>query len=174
MNSKNRYFLFGIAVIALVFGVTAYFSWDNGLKTSSSQPNASDQMAVKSERVASQPQVSRSASVQQMIDSGQFAPPPGNTERVASSVSPFTSGTRTASSSMSQSVKGNGQEQAGVQQAAAVMFSSRSDKIAAAVVRQDSPSVSATAQAQSAAPPSPSQPAEFESPPGVGSAKGGQ
>ena len=175
MNSKNRYFLFGIAVIALTFGIAAYFSWDNGLKTSSSQPNASNQMTVKIERVSSQPQVSRSATVQQMIDSGQFAPPPGNTETMSSSVSPFSSGTRTASSGMSQNVKGNGQEQTWLQQAAAVMFSSRSDKIAAAVVRQDSPSVSATAQAQSAAPAQlQSGLPQFETPPGIGSAKGGQ
>ena len=173
MNSKNRYFLFGIAVIALIFGITAYFSWNNYLKTSSGQPNANDQMAVKNERVSSQPQASRSASVQQMIDSGQFAPPPGNTERVVSSVSPFASGTRTASAGMSQSVKGNGQELTGVQQAAAVMFSSRGDKIAAAVVRQDSPSASnATLTTAAASPQTPSQPVEFESPPGVGSPKG--
>jgi len=175
MIFKKQYFPLWIAFIALIFGVAAYLSWKTDLEISSSQSSASELIAVATKRASLQPQASRSASVQQMIDSGQFAPPPGNTERVASSVSPFTSGTRTASSGMSQSGKGNGQEQAGVPQAAAVMFSYRGDKIAAAVVRQDSQSVSnATLTTAAASPQTPSQPTEFESPPGVGSAKGGQ
>jgi len=175
MIFKGRWLLLGITVVALGMLAAVYFLRSSDIEVTSIHPAQGNRFTVPEEKRSMQVQTPERALVLHLINTGQFNPPPGNTETMSSSVSPFSSGTRAASSGMSQSATGNGQEKTWLQQAATVMFPSRSDKIAAAVVRQDSPSVSATAQAQSAAPPQPqSGLPQFETPPGIGSAKGGQ
>ena len=176
INVKSRVLPFGIAAIALVLCVAAYLSWDSDLG-SSSQPGERNRMTPTTGEDSSQSQAIRKQSIQQMIDSGQFDPPPGNTERLNSAVSPFTRTAPAESQRTSPRADSLRQDQQGqVWIGGTIPAGGASDKIAAAVSRQDSPSVSATAQAQSAAPPQPQTQSgvpHFETPPGIGSPTGG-
>lgn len=103
------------------------------------------------------------AKVQQMIDSGQFAPPPGNPAKMYSIASPF-SNTATPEPSTSAEAQGSNHRQQGLVSS----WTAPGPRPAEAVLvtRSDAAVVSKPVPGQAPE-------GEFETPPGIGSAKGG-
>jgi len=112
-----------------------------------------------------------SSEVQRMINSGQFDPPPGNPEKMYSIAPPF-SNTASAASSPA----GNGQGKAVVQAGLAVLGAST---WSTPPTQEGSKSPSTTIEVgphtiQTQTQQTQTQSIEFETPPGIGSSKGGQ
>ncbi|MFA7282453.1 MAG: hypothetical protein WC100_20390 [Sterolibacterium sp.] len=110
--------------------------------------------------------VSSSTEVQRMINSGQFAPPPGNPDKMYSIASPFSASTSAASGAPDKS-----QGHSGAQSGIAMLGANTWSNPPAQDVRKNPSAIAEvkphTAQAQT-------QSIEFETPPGIGSSKGGQ
>jgi len=134
---------------------------------------------VPEKNVSAQIQTPESALVQHLINSGQFDPPPGNTQKTNSFTNPFLPLTQAETQEMAHEVERNLQEQQRSMQGSSIISARVSDKPVAAVVRQVSQSVGNQASPQTPVPPQTqsqiqSASLEFESPPGIGSAKGGR
>ena len=177
MNVKSRSLPIGITAIALVLCVAAYLSWDSDLG-SSSQPGERSRMTPTTGEGSLPSQAIRKQSIQQMIDSGQFDPPPGSAVKLHSAVSPFSRPAQAEAQRPSPTVDSSTQGQPGQLWVAGAMPASGSDNNASAGARQEkqpasNQALSPTLIQAPAQTPDQSQPVEFESPPGVGSPKGG-
>ena len=107
------------------------------------------------------------AKVQQMLDHGQFAPPPGDPAKMYSIASPFSNAAAPATTVPAQEAQAGVQPPQGLLSSWTVPNGKTKDKTAAPVIQADTPPAHPPAQPQL-------QTGEFETPPGIGSAKGGQ
>ncbi|MFA7282457.1 MAG: hypothetical protein WC100_20410 [Sterolibacterium sp.] len=115
--------------------------------------------------------VSSSTDVQRMIDSGQFAPPPGNPDKMYSIASPFSQSAPAAP--VTPGAPGKSQGNSGVQPGIAMLGANTWSNAPAQDARKSS-SVTAEIKSHTAPAQVQSQSIEFETPPGIGSSKGGQ
>lgn len=110
---------------------------------------------------------SATAKVQRMLDSGQFAPPPGDPAKMYSIASPFSSAAAPPTTAPAQEAQAGVQPPQGLLSSWTAPNGRIKDKTAAPAVKTETPPARPPAQPQP-------QAGEFETPPGIGSAKGGQ
>lgn len=169
MPRDSRIYWSGIAAALLL--LAAFFLFDSGDSTLPSSGvtlrMGSTPSAIPREETAAAN--SDRADVQQMINSGQFAPPPGNLDKMYSIASPFAAATPAAASESSPGNSGISQSPAGVQPGIAMLGANPGGGTPTQVVKRNAPPATSPAQLQA-----PGQPIEFETPPGIGSAKGSQ
>ena len=99
MDSVKKWGLPGIILVALLaLGIAAavYVSRGKTLEVPDSPRVSGNESAGAAVKPSPGKQISQNASVQQLIASGQLDPPPGNTEKLNSAVSPFAKPTSTA------------------------------------------------------------------------------
>lgn len=179
MNPGKIWLLLGLIAVSLGMVIADSFSPVRDLKISNntaSVPSSGNGLASVVGRQSMQPQISQRPSLQQMINSGQFNPPPGNTDKMYSIAVPFANSTQTASAPIAQEIDVNGQGSPKPHQGGTLISAWQSNKVAVATPSQGSLSVGNQAQAPPALiqAQAPNQSIIFESPPGVGSTKGGQ
>ncbi|MCX7169222.1 MAG: hypothetical protein NTY41_02740 [Proteobacteria bacterium] len=169
MPRDSRIYWSGIAAALLL--LAAFFLFDAGDSTLPSSGvtlrMGSAPLAPPREDAAA-PNSGR-AEVQQMINSGQFAPPPGNPDKMYSIASPFAAAAPAVTSGSSAGNAGTSQSPAGVQPGIAMLGANPGGSAPAQLVKRNAPPATSPAQLQA-----PGQPVEFETPPGIGSAKGSQ
>jgi len=168
MRSRNFEIVL-VAALVLCLGVL-YF-------VASEPPPQSGRIVLRAGAALPTPAGSESAApassseLQRMINGGQFDPPPGNPEKMYSIAPPF-SNTASAASSPA----GNGQGKAVVQAGLAVLGAST---WSTPPTQEGSKSPSTTIEVgphtiQTQTQQTQTQSIEFETPPGIGSSKGGQ
>jgi hypothetical protein len=166
----NKYPVLTLSALVASIGLAAVFpSRYNDLESSAINAVSDKGFTVLEERIAVLPQTRENASVQRLINSGQFDPPPGNTERLNSAVSPFSRFAQAVAHEFSGKTDTNRQNQPTQASVREVVSAHGSNGTISAIVGQDNQSSNNQALAQLQ-----NQSSEFESPPGIGSAKGGQ
>ena len=114
-----------------------------------------------------QTEISLNATVQQLIDSGQLDPPPGNTHKMYSIASPFNHALpETTPGSLPGDERGQ-QYQRQIQAGGAMVSFNQSDPTGTTSASRVIQSANSQTQAST-------QPIEFDTPPGVGSSTGGR
>lgn len=193
MIAAGRLFWLGAALLLLV--LAAWF-WPEGAAPVPGVVGLPGRDSAATLEVAAQPATAATASeatkVQEMIASGKFSPPPGDTQAMYSIASPFSSSGRSPEAGSAPAERSAALAPAGSQpqfgpQGAALVGAPREAHVAAPALKAlgqavvanqpaDQPTnLSTNLQASGLPTPSAStQRLEFETPPGVGSAKGGQ
>ena len=168
MPRESRIYWFALAVTLLLAAFYLIDAGDSTLPSSSvtvrmgSAPPPFPREEVASSR-------NSHSEIRQMINSGQFAPPPGNPDKMYSIASPFAAAPAAAASGNSPGNTGASQSPAGIRPGVAMLGADPAGSTPTQVVKQSAPVATSPARLQA-----PGQPVEFETPPGIGSAKGSQ
>jgi hypothetical protein len=158
--------LLGVAVLFFITSETSTQSAGVVLRAGSALTSSSRQESAAP--------VSSSTEVQRMINSGQFAPPPGNPDKMYSIASPFSQSLPDAPAApVTPGAPGKSQGNSGVQPGIAMLGGNAWNNSPAQDVRKNS-STTAEIKPQTTPAQVQSQSIEFETPPGIGSSKGGQ
>ena len=168
MPRESRIYWFAIAATLLLAAFYLFEPGDSTLPTSSVMVRKVPTLSTSPREEIASSSNSRSE-VQQMINSGQFAPPPGNPDKMYSIASPFTAAAPAAASGSSPGNAGISQSPAGVQPGIAMLGANPGGGTPTQLVKRNAPPAASPAQLQAHG-----QPIEFETPPGIGSAKGSQ
>lgn len=167
-DSRIYWFAFAIAATLLLAAFYLFEPGDSTPPTSSVTVRKVPTLSTSPREEIASSSNSRSE-VQQMINSGQFAPPPGNPDKMYSIASPFAAAAPAAASGSSPGSAGISQSPAGDQSGIAMLGANPGGSTPTQAIHRNSPAATSPAQLQA-----PSQPVEFETPPGIGSAKGSQ
>lgn len=168
-ESRNFWIVISSAlllVVAVLFFITTETSTQSGgviLRTGSA-------LTVSPRQETAVP-LSSSTEVQRMINNGQFAPPPGNPDKMYSIASPFSQSAPAAPAA--SGAPGKNQGNPGVQAGIAMLGANTWNNPPAQDVRKNLPGV-AEIKPNTVPDQAQSQSIEFETPPGIGSVKGGQ
>jgi len=168
MNLRNRSFLLGLAIAV---AVALYILISSNPNASESLPEFAIRSSTSMATLSPEEQSKQRELVQKMIQNDEFRPPPGNVGTTPSAVSPFSQVRRASGSEASRNISGNSAPQPGVPQIVPMNIGTQSKQNPVAVATRNNFSVPLPAQANTG---TPSTLIEFESPPGIGSAKGGQ
>lgn len=166
MPRESRIYWFAIAATLLLAAFYLFDAGDSTLPSSgvtvrmSSAPPPFPREEIASSR-------NSHSEVQQMINSGQFAPPPGNPDKMYSIASPFAAAAPASGSPSGNT--GTSQSPANVQPGVAMLGANPAGSTSTQLAQRNAPAAASPAQRQT-----PGQPIEFETPPGIGSAKGNQ
>jgi len=162
MTRSRIYWFAGAA--ALLF-LAVFYLFDGGDPTIPAS-GVTLRMGATPAALPGQETAAPSSEVQHLINSGQFAAPPGNPDKMYSIASPFAAATPAAAAAIAA---GNPGSPASIQPGLTMLGASSGSAATTQVATKNSPAAAVPA------PPQPhSQPIEFETPPGIGSAKGGQ
>ena len=168
MLRESRIYWFAIAATLLLAALYLLDAGDSTLPPSSVTVRKVSTLSTSpTEEIASSSN-SRSE-VQQMINSGQFAPPPGNPDKMYSIASPFAAAAPAAANGSSPGNTGTSQSAAGVQPGVAMLGANPGGSTPTQVTKRNDQTAAGPTRLQA-----PGQPVEFETPPGIGSAKGSQ
>ena len=183
---SKKPFLLGSAIVVGVATVL-YLMISRDKDASIPLPMAVIGSPASAEKLSPEEQIKRRELVKQMIQNGDFSPPPGNAAAISSSISPFGQGARTTGDGASRNVSDPVAARPGALQITPMNLGTQAAQTPVGITAQAKASATSSVQTSTVAgnnvfvtPPvqtdtgTKSTQIEFEPPPGIGSPKGGQ
>ena len=170
MKIQKKWFLLGSAIAVGSISIF-YILANSNHDVSKTLPMAVVGSPAPKAILSAEELIKRRELVQQMIQNGEFRPPPGNVGTISSAASPFGQFTRGSGDDASKNPDANSATQPRVPQIISMNLGTPGKQNAVAVATRDNLFQPVPVQASVG---TQSSPIEFESPPGIGSPKGGQ